>query len=147
MQWSRSLQEMSTLPWRILQIEQLYQLLWILLDLNFSIIKSIFPCSIFLYWNFEFAVCNFKLFWYSTDRYLYRGTVFTGPCSGQEGHAIAIVGYGTSTDGIDYWVCISILSIYSRQQRVLYNKLTMFDFGVYSLSEIAGILGGEILVM
>jgi len=33
----------------------------------------------------------------------FRGTVFKGPC-GTAGHAINIVGYGTTSTGTNYWV-------------------------------------------
>ncbi|KAI7992596.1 Senescence-specific cysteine protease SAG12 [Camellia lanceoleosa] len=34
----------------------------------------------------------------------YMNGVFTGPCGTQLDHAVTIIGYGTTTDGINYWL-------------------------------------------
>ncbi|XP_021766149.1 ervatamin-C-like [Chenopodium quinoa] len=34
----------------------------------------------------------------------YGGGVFQGPCGTQLNHAVAVVGYGTDSDGTDYWL-------------------------------------------
>lgn len=34
----------------------------------------------------------------------YAGGVFDGPCGANLTHAVVIVGYGTTTDGVDYWL-------------------------------------------
>ncbi|KAK8579302.1 hypothetical protein V6N12_069629 [Hibiscus sabdariffa] len=38
------------------------------------------------------------------DFQYYMGGVFTGECSNRLTHAVTIVGYGTSEEGLDYWV-------------------------------------------
>ena len=41
---------------------------------------------------------------------IFRGTVFQGPC-GNSGHGINLVGYGTTSDGVDYWVTLKLFRI------------------------------------
>lgn len=34
----------------------------------------------------------------------YAGGIFDGPCGTELNHAVVIVGYGTTADGVDYWL-------------------------------------------
>ncbi|KAK8300269.1 hypothetical protein V6Z11_D05G372500 [Gossypium hirsutum] len=41
---------------------------------------------------------------YERDFHLYSGGVFTGDCGNSLNHAVTIVGYGTSEEGLNYWL-------------------------------------------
>ncbi|MBA0787386.1 hypothetical protein Gotri_025662, partial [Gossypium trilobum] len=41
---------------------------------------------------------------YGQDFRYYRGGVYTGDCGNALNHAVTIVGYGTSEEGLDYWL-------------------------------------------
>ena len=46
-----------------------------------------------------FAVMHVNAFFY-----VYAYGVFNGPCNGLPNHAVIIVGYNTTSDGVPYWI-------------------------------------------